>query len=206
MSQVLNDYQAQLAEEKIPAGKKKVLQAALKLFANNGFHATTTAKIAKQAGVSEGTIYKYFRSKDDLLAALLHPLLNDIKNSFFHNIDQFDTLSDLIHFAVHDRVEFVTINFDLFRLVFQSALTNQFSPDFYHNLLDDNNPADRFKQMQQKFPEINQNFTAAQIARAFIGPLMAFVLQVQLLSIPATANDQSLIEAQIMANLTMKTP
>ena len=71
MSQVLNNYAAQLDQAKMPAGKKKVLQTALNLFANYGFHATTTAKIAKQAGISEGTIYKYFKSKDDLLGKLL---------------------------------------------------------------------------------------------------------------------------------------
>ena len=58
MSQVLANYEEQLANAKMPAGKKKVLTTALKLFANNGFHATTTAKIAKQAGVSEGMISK----------------------------------------------------------------------------------------------------------------------------------------------------
>ena len=68
---VLSEYQRQINNKDMPAGKKKVLAAALELFSNNGFHATTTAKIAQLAGVSEGTIYKYFPSKNELLKQLL---------------------------------------------------------------------------------------------------------------------------------------
>ncbi len=45
--------------------------AALELFANKGYDATSTSKIAKLAGVSEGLIFKHFESKKDLLNALM---------------------------------------------------------------------------------------------------------------------------------------
>ena len=69
MSEGSSSYLSKINDEKMPAGKKKVILAALDLFSNRGFHATTTAAIAKRAGVSEGTIYKYFRSKEDLLSS-----------------------------------------------------------------------------------------------------------------------------------------
>ena len=122
MSQVLNNYAAQLDQAKMPAGKKKVLQTALNLFANNGFHATTTAKIAKQAGVSEGTIYKYFKSKDDLLGKLLEPILFEIKDSFFATIDDSQSLEELVAFIVADRLEFIEVNFAFIRLIIQEVL------------------------------------------------------------------------------------
>ncbi len=51
--------------------KQNILQAALDLFAAKGFSATTTAEIARRAGVSEGLIFRHFRNKRGLLDALL---------------------------------------------------------------------------------------------------------------------------------------
>jgi len=45
----------------------RLARAALELFTSRGFHATTTPLIAQRAGVAEGTIYRHFPSKEDLL-------------------------------------------------------------------------------------------------------------------------------------------
>lgn len=45
----------------------RILEAALKVFATQGFHASTIAQIAREAGVADGTIYLYFKNKDDIL-------------------------------------------------------------------------------------------------------------------------------------------
>jgi AcrR family transcriptional regulator len=52
--------------------KEKILYSALELFANGGFNATSTSKIAKKAGVSEGLIFKHFRNKKGLLEAIMN--------------------------------------------------------------------------------------------------------------------------------------
>jgi len=46
------------------------LDAARSCFSRNGFHNTTTADIAKAAGVAQGTFYLYFPTKDDVIVAL----------------------------------------------------------------------------------------------------------------------------------------
>ena len=46
------------------------MNAALKLFVDNGFHGTATSKIAQEAGVANGTLFQYFKTKDDLVVAL----------------------------------------------------------------------------------------------------------------------------------------
>jgi TetR/AcrR family transcriptional regulator, fatty acid metabolism regulator protein len=46
------------------------LRAAIKVFAKNGFYDTRVSEVAKAAGVADGTIYLYFKSKDELLLSL----------------------------------------------------------------------------------------------------------------------------------------
>ena len=50
--------------------KDKIIEAALDLFVENGFHGTPTAKIAQKAGVANGTLFQYFKTKDELVIAL----------------------------------------------------------------------------------------------------------------------------------------
>lgn len=50
--------------------KQEILAAALRLFAANGFHGTPTSKIAKEAGVANGTLFHYFNTKEDLIVSL----------------------------------------------------------------------------------------------------------------------------------------
>ncbi|HET8714102.1 MAG TPA: TetR/AcrR family transcriptional regulator [Gemmatimonadales bacterium] len=50
--------------------RQRLIRAALELFTTKGYHVTTTAQIAKKAGVAEGTIYKHFSSKQHLVNEL----------------------------------------------------------------------------------------------------------------------------------------
>lgn len=61
------------ANKRKPAGPDKrdrILKAAVKVFAKNGFYATRVSEIAKAAGVADGTIYLYFKNKDDVLISI----------------------------------------------------------------------------------------------------------------------------------------
>lgn len=50
--------------------KEQILKAALEIFAEKGFQETTISEVAKKAKLSEGTIYEYFTSKEDLLFSI----------------------------------------------------------------------------------------------------------------------------------------
>jgi TetR/AcrR family fatty acid metabolism transcriptional regulator len=50
--------------------RERILSAAERIFARHGFFAAKVSDVAKEAGVADGTIYLYFKSKDDLLIAL----------------------------------------------------------------------------------------------------------------------------------------
>src|SRR5438132_11178741 len=46
--------------------RKRIVTAALSLFQTKGFDATTTKAIARKAGIAEGTVFNYFRTKEDI--------------------------------------------------------------------------------------------------------------------------------------------
>ena len=48
-----------------------IMQTALRLFAHKGFEATSVSTIAKEAGISKGLMYNYFKSKEDLLKRII---------------------------------------------------------------------------------------------------------------------------------------
>ena len=50
--------------------RKDLLAAALRLFVQYGFHGTPTSKIAKEAGVANGTLFHYYPTKEDLIISL----------------------------------------------------------------------------------------------------------------------------------------
>src|SRR5580704_10293827 len=50
--------------------RERILVAAERIFARHGFFAAKVSDVAKEAGVADGTIYLYFKSKDDLLISL----------------------------------------------------------------------------------------------------------------------------------------
>lgn len=58
-------------EEIRKTSRKKILDAALEVFARDGYHSSAVSSIAKTAGISKGLLYNYFKSKEDLLNELM---------------------------------------------------------------------------------------------------------------------------------------
>ena len=60
------------------ATREKLMQAAARIVARDGLAAATTAAIAAEAGVAEGTLYRHFESKDDLLIAAYRQMKQEV--------------------------------------------------------------------------------------------------------------------------------
>src|ERR1700749_2234098 len=58
--------------------RARVLEVALELFAEQGFAATSTRELSERLGFTKAALYYYFRTKDDLLTALVKPVLDDL--------------------------------------------------------------------------------------------------------------------------------
>lgn len=73
---------AKLNEELRAESQARILESALTLFAQHGYDRTSVASIAKAAGMSQGLIYHYYQSKDDILRALFEQSMTEIRTSF----------------------------------------------------------------------------------------------------------------------------
>lgn len=76
--------QTPLSKEKPQRGARRaaILDAAIETFAQRGFHHARVSDVARQAGVADGTIYLYFKSKDDLLISLFEEKMEEIVQTF----------------------------------------------------------------------------------------------------------------------------
>jgi AcrR family transcriptional regulator len=83
--------------------REEIMQAALELIAEHGFHGAPMAMIADKAGVGAGTIYRYFESKDALIAEIFNELERKVVESLLQGYfldrclrDRFVHLSTMI--------------------------------------------------------------------------------------------------------------
>lgn len=60
------------------ATKEQILRAAMDMFCEKGYHSTSIDDVAKQAQISKGLLYHYFKGKEELLAAMVEVRLNDL--------------------------------------------------------------------------------------------------------------------------------
>ena len=81
-----------------------IVEATTKVFAENGFHGTTTRELARAAGVSEALLYKHFPSKESLFTAILAAGANGALSAVFKRIMALEpctsTLITMVHFMI----------------------------------------------------------------------------------------------------------
>jgi TetR/AcrR family fatty acid metabolism transcriptional regulator len=70
---------------------RRILEAAVKVFARYGFYQSTVSQIAKEAGVADGTIYLYFKNKDDILVQFFSHRTKQVFEQFQAEVDRADT-------------------------------------------------------------------------------------------------------------------
>ncbi len=97
--------------------RKKIFDAALKLFAEKGFHKTTVDDIVALSGVGKGTVYRNFESKRDLLDNLLMEKKMEIIEILSEVFSQSDNVLQQIKKAIELWVTFIEENHVLYRLI-----------------------------------------------------------------------------------------
>ena len=97
--------------------KQKIVDAALELFAEAGFHTTSISQIARKAGISKGLMYNYFESKEELLKEIVFEGIEYITKSFDPNHDGILTKDELLLF-IDESFEQIKIHRNYWKLYF----------------------------------------------------------------------------------------
>ena len=108
----------------VSARREQILEAATRVFAEKGFRRATTREVAREAGVSEGTIYNYFEDKDALLIAIM-----DMLNETERRAEDFEEglvtgFRSFVEAYLHRRMALIWENRELFRVVLSEMLVN----------------------------------------------------------------------------------
>ena len=78
MDSLEQKYAQTLENSNLSLKQRQVLLSSLELFSEIGFENTTASLIAKEAGVSEGTVFSYFKTKEGILEAILSTFLEQV--------------------------------------------------------------------------------------------------------------------------------
>lgn len=168
-------------------GKRQVMLAALHLFADNGINNTSTAQIAKQAGVSQATIFKYFHTKDELLMAILDPLFNNLfseyKSTFKDKISEVATdkqisLQQVIYTLVKDRFNIVFENRNAVIILITGILIDDKIRQRFVSLLQTgvSEIGPKLLELLSQFSEFNQDLSLYELLRIFIGQIASYFI------------------------------
>jgi TetR/AcrR family fatty acid metabolism transcriptional regulator len=84
---------------------QRILDAAVKVFANQGYHQSTVSQIAREAGVADGTIYLYFKNKDDILVQFYEYKTKQVFKRFREAVDQADTAVEKLRNLIRVHLE-----------------------------------------------------------------------------------------------------
>ncbi|WP_329280045.1 TetR/AcrR family transcriptional regulator [Streptomyces sp. NBC_01451] len=73
---------ARVSQEHLDARRRQILDGAALCFARNGFHATSMQDVLKEVDLSAGAVYRYFSGKEELIAAIVTEVLEEVGNAF----------------------------------------------------------------------------------------------------------------------------
>ncbi|MFP7494570.1 TetR/AcrR family transcriptional regulator [Terribacillus saccharophilus] len=138
MEQKLSDKIKKINEEhmKVTEKQSKIIEAAIEEFSRNGYASTSTSQIAKKAGVAEGTIFRHYKNKKNLLLSIVTPTMTKLIAPFvmdgFDTVfdKKFDTFGDFLKAILKNRVDFIRENLSILKIFMQEI---SFHPELQEN-------------------------------------------------------------------------
>lgn len=181
--QIFASYKDWVANQEMPNGKRSAILSALELFSKQGYDGTSTMAIAKHAGISQATIFKYFKTKQDLLKEILRPIVQNLlpsyKMEFLDSLPDKPTLKENVAFLVRDRYRFLEANSDVIMIFLSQVLTGGDIKDLFVGFITEsekdfvNNIFDRLK----RTGEMSASVTPLVMLRTIGGQLLTYFLQ-----------------------------
>ncbi|UMZ72766.1 TetR/AcrR family transcriptional regulator [Natranaerofaba carboxydovora] len=153
----------------------KIIQAAISLFAEKGFYNTSTLEIANNAEVAEGTVFKHFKTKKNLLLELVDEINAEEISSLLQQAADNETKVILREFLKNHK-QLIKDNFPLIKVIIYEA---QFFPELKEKFIEDValkifSPLESYIEDKVAKGEF-KNFTPQITSRAFIGMIVSFI-------------------------------
>ncbi len=95
----------------------RIIEAATKVFAKNGFYQSKIAQIAKEAGVADGTIYIYFENKDDILISLFEEQMKAVLDNMSLQITKIDDPAEKLEIFASTHLGLIEKNKDMAEII-----------------------------------------------------------------------------------------
>ena len=201
---IFESFEDYLEEADYPQGKKKIMRSAVDLISSKGYNGTSTLNIAKHAGLSQATLFKYFKTKVDLLTAILHPVVPGLFGSFFEELLTFETTEEKVHYLVHNRMTYLKKNRALMKIILQEIFSNKKLRK--EQLYIWNTLQDKLLVLHKELiadSRVNPEITVPQMVRICVGPLLAYFSQVYIVGDNGEMREEDLelLEKQILGGL-----
>ena len=201
---IFESFEDYLEEADYPQGKKKIMRSAVDLMSTKGYNGTSTLHIAEHAGLSQATLFKYFKTKVDLLTAILHPVVPGLFGSFFDELLTFETTEEKVHYRVHNRMTYLKKNRALMKIILHEIFSNKKLRNeqiFIWNTIQDKLLALHKELLTD--PRINPEITIPQMVRICVGPLLAYFSQLYIVGDNGEIREEDLdlLEKQILGGL-----
>ena len=201
---IFESFEDYLEEADYPQGKKKIMRSAVDLISSKGYNGTSTLNIAKHAGLSQATLFKYFKTKVDLLTAILHPVVPGLFGSFFEELLTFETTEEKVHYLVHNRMTYLKKNRALMKIILQEIFSNKKLRK--EQLYIWNTLQDKLLVLHKELiadSRVNPEITVPQMVRICVGPLLAYFSQLYIVGDNGEMREEDLelLEKQILGGL-----
>ena len=201
---IFESFEDYLEEADYPQGKKKIMRSALDLISSKGYNGTSTLNIAKHAGLSQATLFKYFKTKIDLLTAILHPVVPGLFGSFFEELLTFETTEEKVHYLVHNRITYLKKNRALMKIIFHELFSNnklRNEQKFIWNTIQDKLLILHKELLADS--RVNPELSIPQMVRICVGPLLAYFSQLYIVGDNGEMREEDLelLEKQILGGL-----
>ncbi|EJR62593.1 hypothetical protein IIO_02524 [Bacillus cereus VD115] len=192
----------------------RILEAAVDMFGEKGYASTSTSEIAKRAGVAEGTIFRYYKTKKDLLLAVVMPTLTKFAAPFFVQAfakeifkTDYESYEGLLRVVILNRFEFAKKHFPMIKILIQEV---PFQPELKSEIqqLVETELLSHFKKLIVKFQEEGEiiEMPPPSVLRLTLSAVLGFLLTRFLLLPEENWDDELEIENTIQFILYGLTP
>jgi AcrR family transcriptional regulator len=107
--------------ERVRLRREQIVQASVRLFTEKGFHKTTTREIAKASGLSNGALYEYVQSKEDVLYLVCRHIHREVRNRLASTLTEPGSAAERLRHALFRFGELVLSMQDEILLIYQES-------------------------------------------------------------------------------------